>query len=519
MTTRAPWHRLPRLVRDDDGNVTAIVAVTFVALAGIASLSFDFGRLLNLDTEMQSAVDAAALAGATQLDNELGARDRARQAAITSANALAVNGQVFSTDDNGTLVTIRTENIRFLIDLETRDEATTDAEANFIEIDADQRRVDYAFGGLVGNVSADTGGHAVAGMTTAFCQVPPLMICAPPNDFNPSDPDEIFLPGQGIQLKESNGGGWVPGNFGLLALNQPDGSVDLSADLIRDALGRVDPVAQCFNTDGTVTTKPGQTTSVAMGINMRFDIYPQGNLGGPPYPDEPSKFEDNPHYMPSMNPTKGLVRNGSECSFEHPNGWNHPAERYDGPGDTAVDAMGFPRDNCAYPSGGNGCNPNAGGSQFGDTVWDVDKYMEVNHPGIAWPTEFGGYPGIFADANNPTRYEVYQWELVPDANVPPNYPNMPGGANTAEAPYIGPQCNTTAVQANPDRRVISAALIDCTGLTGTETVEDFTFIQLLLTEPMGVYDGNNDIYVEYIGLADEGGPTASVARHIVQLYE
>ena len=502
-----------------DGGVAPIVAISFVALAGIAALSVDLGRLINLDTELQSAADAAALAGATQLDNEAGARDRARQAAITSANALAVNGQVFATDGAGALVAIRDENIRFLVDLDTRAEATTDAEANFIEIDADPRRVDFAFGGLVGNTSATAGAHAVAGMTTAFCQVPPLMICQPDTDFNPGDPDEIFFPGQGIQLKESNGPGWVPGNFGLLALNQPDGSADLSADLIRDALGRVDPVAQCFNTDGTVTTKPGQTTAVQMGINMRFDIYPQGNLGGPPFPGEPNDFADNPHYMPSLNPTKGLVR-GSQCSFGNgPNGWNHPDEVYDGPGDTDVDAMGMPRDNCAYPSGGNGCNPNAGGSQFGDGNWDVDKYMEVNHPGIVWPTEFGGYPGIFADPNNPTRFETYRWELVPDGNVPPNYPNMPGGPNTVEDPHIGPQCNTTATQADPDRRVISAALIDCNGLSGTETVEDFVFINLFLTEPMGVYDGNNDIYVEYIGRSDESGPVANIARNIVQLYE
>ncbi len=506
-----------RMVISNDGGVAVVVAITFAALAGLAALSFDFGRLLNLDTELQSATDAAALAGATQLDNNPGARDRARQAAITSASALAINGQVFATDGAGTLVTIRTENIRFLQNLETRDAATTDANANFIEIDADHRRVDYALGGLVGNTSANAGSHAVAGMTTAFCQVPPLMICQPPNDFNPGSPDEIFFAGQGIQLKESNGGGWVPGNFGLLALNQPDGSTDLSADLIRDALGRIDPVAECFSTDGTVTTKPGQTTSVAMGLNMRFDIYPNGNLGGPPFPDEPNDFKDNPHYMPSMNPTKGLVR-GSQCSFSN-NGWSQPTEIYDGPGDTAVDAMGTPRDNCAYPSGGNGCNPNAGGSQFGDGVWDVDKYMEVNHGGLAWSTEFGGYPGIFTDPNSPTRWEVYQWELIPDAAVPPNYPNLPGGANTVETPYIGPQCNTTGAQADPDRRVITAALIDCNGLTGTETVEDFTFINLFLTEPMGVYDGNNDIYVEYIGLAAQGGPLVEVARNIVQLYE
>ncbi len=195
-----------RVMMDKDGGVAVVVAITFAALAGLVALSFDLGRLLNLDTELQSATDAAALAGATQLDNNAGARDRARLAAITSANALAVNGQVFATDGAGVLVTIRAENIRFLQNLETRDEATTDANANFIEIDADQRRVDYAFGTLVGNTSANAGSHAVAGMTTAFCRVPPLMICQPPNDFNPGNPDELFFAGQGIQLKESNGG-------------------------------------------------------------------------------------------------------------------------------------------------------------------------------------------------------------------------------------------------------------------------------------------------------------------------
>ena len=503
--------------RNEHGGTAVIATIALTALIGAAALVIDLGRFYNLDTELQNAADASALAGATQLDNAAGARARATAGAT---GALVQNAQTFATDGAGAAVNVTAPDLRFLVDLTTRAVATTDEEANFIEVTVAPRTVTYGLGQFLGQNSASPGAVAVAGMSSAFCQVPPLMFCSPPGGIG------SLNPGEGLQLKESSGPGWVPGNFGLLGIEDGSGSISLSAALVRDALGRTDPVAQCFGANSSVQTKPGQTTSVAMGINMRFDIYPQGNLGGPPFPGEPSDFADNPHYLPAMNTVKGLIRTGSSCSMGNPQGWNHPAERFDGPGDTIVDAMGFPRDNCAYPfdaasnpTGGQ-CDPNLGTTQFGTGDWDVETYMWVNH-NLADAVSDGQLdaPPVGLSAN-PTRWEVYEWEMT-------NYPaNMPGGPNTIED--ASPVCSTVPAPYAPDRRVITAVAVDCTGLTGTETLDSCAtsgppciegFYQLLLTEPMGAYDGNNDIYAEFVGPALNAGFNTQVARHVVQLYE
>ena len=116
---------------EERGAIAPMTAVGLVALFGLMALAIDGARMFNLHTELQGAVDAAALSGATQLDGEDGARTRATQA-VTSA--LVSNFQRFATDGAGGDVTVSAGNIRFLVDLTTRVEAANDGEANFIEV-------------------------------------------------------------------------------------------------------------------------------------------------------------------------------------------------------------------------------------------------------------------------------------------------------------------------------------------------------------------------------------------------
>jgi len=57
-----------RLARDDGGAVLIYVSIALTVFMGFAALVIDGGRLFTLDTEMQSAADALALAGAAELD-------------------------------------------------------------------------------------------------------------------------------------------------------------------------------------------------------------------------------------------------------------------------------------------------------------------------------------------------------------------------------------------------------------------------------------------------------------------
>ncbi len=478
---------LRSLIRERDGSTAVIIAISASVLAGMWALSMDLGRAWNLDTELQNAADAAALACASQLDQKAGARTRGRLAAM---GGLVQNTQTFANDGAGDNVTITAGDIKFLVDLTTRAEATSDADANYCEVTTAPRTVDFSFAQLVlAQPSVSPQAVAVAELSAARCAIPPIFICNPeePNPF-----DAAARAGFGITLKESKGGGLAPGNFGLLALPSPAGAI-LSANEIRDAWARVKPKVQCFSK--FVTTKPGQTTAIKQGLNMRFDIYFPGThqvpAGEPP-------VQDNPTYTPSMNSVKGLTKSGPLCNYSgSPKGWNKPSQPYEG--SPPSDAMGFPRDACAY--NGGSCDTYAGGTNMGDGIWDAVTYMNVNHPG-ATLNDVPDLNGL-TEPTGKSRYEVYEWEKA-------------NGLATAAPETPAPVCNSVAVQTDPDRRMITAAVVNCGSLSGTTEVEPDDWIGLFLTEPMGVYDGNNDLYGEITGPMNQG---SAVVRYILRLVE
>lgn len=516
------------LLRSQEGAIAVIVAVMIGVLAGMMALSIDLGRLFNLDSQLQNAADAAALAGGSQLNSKLGARDRAIAAAT---DAMVRNTQIFATDGAGTDVTITPADITFLQDLVTRDVATDDSNANFIEVNVSPRTINYAFAGLLGAITmAAPSARAVAGLGSAICKVPPLMICNPfedPAGGGAFDPDAHK--GEGMQMKEGGPNSqWAPGNFGLLALDE----VNLSTDDVRDAMGRVKPNAICFGLRGTVGTKPGQATAVAQGMNTRFDIY-EGKI---------KQLAGDVNYHPARNPVKGLIKAGAQCSFSASGGqgWTKPENTYKGPNDAdGADAMGFPRDNCAYdlPDGPGGCVSGAADEgRIGDGVWDVATYMAVNHPTLSWPASspaFDELKDLALAAGTPLmplRYQVYLWEsgdLPGDTTGPHMVDNTTSDPLNGEDAAV--QCNMTMTPppASPDRRLISAAVINCIeqGIKGqTNDVQVLTWIDLFLTEPMGVFDGNNDLYAEIIGFSDAGFNAnqtnkGGVIHNVVQLYE
>src|SRR3989337_1294564 len=81
------------LGRDEGGATLIYVSIALTVFMGFAALVIDGGRLFTLDTEMQSAADAIALAGAAELDGNTDAQTRANAA---MAN-LVQNSQTFGT--------------------------------------------------------------------------------------------------------------------------------------------------------------------------------------------------------------------------------------------------------------------------------------------------------------------------------------------------------------------------------------------------------------------------------------
>ena len=86
----------------EEGTVIILAALVFVVAVGFAALAVDVGMLLTARTELQNAMDAAALAGASKL--ELSDYDGARQLASQFASLNTVLGQPVQVDPNTDVV-------------------------------------------------------------------------------------------------------------------------------------------------------------------------------------------------------------------------------------------------------------------------------------------------------------------------------------------------------------------------------------------------------------------------------
>ena len=79
--------------RRHQGAVALTVALSLLFLLGLAGLALDLGRLFVIRAELQSAVDACALAAASELDGQSDALTRASRAGVRAGNLNAVNFQ------------------------------------------------------------------------------------------------------------------------------------------------------------------------------------------------------------------------------------------------------------------------------------------------------------------------------------------------------------------------------------------------------------------------------------------
>src|SRR5437867_5452249 len=79
-------------LRSQAGSILFVVAAGIVVFIGIAGLAIDLGMLYNVRTDLQNAMDAAAMAAALQLDGTATGINRA----VTQA-MLATNNYYFNT--------------------------------------------------------------------------------------------------------------------------------------------------------------------------------------------------------------------------------------------------------------------------------------------------------------------------------------------------------------------------------------------------------------------------------------
>ena len=359
-----------RLARDEGGAIAVLFALCLAALIGMMALAVDLGKAWNLQTELQHAADACALAGTTQLDGSDGARARAIDACVTQVAApLVENTQRFASDGLGADVTFDTntaidtgsgkalnEDIKFYTSLpiSAAVEAISDAEATYIEATVAPRRVDFSFAAVVGAVSsASPTARAVAGWTSFFCDSPPMFLCNPAEPLTgmksapfyidsscppAGAPDATSCVGRTLSMKTHAGGSnqqLGPGDWGYLSLTVYDEKTGETKEVsgakeLGEALASVVYDNVCVGNQ--LTTKPGNMTSLDRMINTRFDLY--------------AKPEDrmDPNRQPARQVLRGLIPNPDNDTWDPANGckfnpanlndsggqWWRPQDEYSG---------------------------------------------------------------------------------------------------------------------------------------------------------------------------------------------
>ncbi len=494
---------------NEEGTILVFVGMCLVVIMGMAALTFDLGRIVSTQTDLQAYSDHVALAAAGELDGN--------PDAIVRANAAAANmirDTQFFAEGSQDLNSAADYSLRFLTGLpdsaaDPDDDASVDAfvttdpaQAVLVEVTATPRTVFLPFAralaSLLGAAPPDgqVNAQAIAGYTAYACDVTPLMFCIPPGWTANANV------GQTIKLRTGgNSSQWGPGNFGFLdptdiGINPLGPCAGLNgAPLYICMIAAEGNLTQCVAQRG-VDTEPGQRNGIGSAIyNARFDMFTATM----------NNLKNNPAYAPGPQVISGWQRGANGCVG------NNPA--------LTDDTMPFPPDdcfetnNCSYPNGGGrfGTPPSAGGG------WGTGKakYLDMNY-GNGPDDDLDEHPAGLQTALNvhQTRYEMYLDEIARAGTNDILIDRQENGR---------PQCASTP-NSDPDRRTVIAAAIDCTAnpVVGRATdVPVQEFVKVFLIQPLEQSSGTDfDLFVEVVEQVGGagGGIDEGIFRDVVRLY-
>jgi Flp pilus assembly protein TadG len=453
-----------KLFRDERGQALIMISIMIPVMLGFVGLAIEGGRFMMMHSQLQDLADAAALAGAQKLTRESGSIAAAR-AAVNNTWAFK-NTPRLSNDETSSIASqIASVHVCADISSDPCTDTTVDADARYVQVITIQRGIIPAFLVAVGATSTNnTTATATAESISVACNVQPLMLCNPyePNEFNPAVGTLFGFTQQG--------NGTAPGDFQLL---DPSGQSHSTATQIRNLLSKASPNF-CYVDE--VSPRPGQLAQdVANGINVRFDMQPQGS-------DQLAGLDQTP----APNVIKGIIPNitgNGSCS------WN-------GAGVTTIPNGALPGDtDTAYI-------PNTvlyAGTQIDMSA--ANAYWNYHH-GSNWPT------GL-------SRYQAYQMERGINGYTAPPWVN--GTENPA------PQCAPSNVRNTGDdsRRIVSVAIVNCREQeakgNNPPKVQTTRYADFFLTDPVAASgSGSGVIWAEFVRIMtpDSDG---SKLKQIVQL--
>lgn len=280
--------------RRQRGAVIVTVALALLFLLGCMGIALDLGRFFVVKSELQTALDSCALAGAQELDGFSDSIARATSAALAAGNLNAVNMQSATWAGQGQLTAA---------DLVFHDgtyAVTTDpVQAHYVECRHTQPNIQTwllgsmnAFAGTTSTLPSSVAASAVAtrGSSQTTCPLPLAMKPAPGG----VAPNYGFTPGQWVTLLVT------PGSIGAgqIGWANLDGSTSAS-----ETAAEVN--GHCGVRVGDTLGTPGAQANVAAPWNARFGIYKGSDGPSVHHPDETGYIYTTHNWPNGANAYKG----------------------------------------------------------------------------------------------------------------------------------------------------------------------------------------------------------------------
>lgn len=250
------------------GSVLAVSAIGMLSLFLAAGLAVDISHLYTAKAELQTAVDAAAIAGASQLNSKPGGITLAVAEATRTMNeydfavgvTVSAADVTFAKDLNGTYMSAASAGV-----------AATAKEIRFIKVTLSPKPVDISFAALAINKTQNLSATATAGMSVGLTM----------NKYNAAlafvEPDAApLLPGQTYTLNAENWNTKSANTYRVLDESNSD-------SVLSGYVHTYDyPVA---NYDAQKVTATESCRKTRIGFNARFGDYsphPGGNVDNAP---------------------------------------------------------------------------------------------------------------------------------------------------------------------------------------------------------------------------------------------
>lgn len=474
-TPTAPRPTRSRLQR---GAVAIMLGLSIFVLFGFMALAIDLGRTYVVRTELQNAADAAALAGAKQLNQTAAGVCCGSDSAVAYAIAMAAqNDFKFS---SAVTITIANMSVGSCPDdgcMVPASSVTTNAQAagkTFLKVDIPSGGLATFFAVVpttaagTGTPSTSTYGRAVAGRFVN--DITPIGVCAIKDAAGVSRPKGEAMPGTNelTQFGFRRGVGYSVFNLGPLGgpsdtyLLDPIDVYPNPCDPANSSANITAPFI-CGGSSAILTTTPGTVygnTGISAGkieaaLNSRFN-----NYGGPSV------------CIPAQAPPDINIR---QYGFASGVDWMTPT-----PTVQTMTDPGMPM-------------PPA-------TIASADKY------GVLWSySRAVNAVGASPNAAPGAAFASTDWATLYPATVgaPAANANFPG----AGSPYLDPG-HSTAPVGNPgllNRRVLNLAIVDCPNVTGSGSCQVIPVLgigRFFMQVPADFSGTPKKLEVEFAGLIE-----------------